>query len=134
MAPIARDLNTVFDYQLRVDRAPDGATDPTKTIFELQVIAHRVRAEIQDSAIFAEVRRGSGEQVVHTRPAMTEARLLEAGVRGWRNFVDGEGKEIACRTPEQRSLLPDLLGDPDYVTELAEAISAGSQVDAAEGN
>lgn len=113
---IAVDPKKVFDYVLLCDREQPKEQ---QTIFHLKVLTARELADIEDKAARADMQGNlefrSGTQII---------RILNAGMKGWSNFKNAAGEEVAFRenngAPRQENW--DVLR-PEWRRELANAIT-----------
>ncbi len=114
--PIAVDPSKSWDYVLLVDRE---LPPEQQTIFELKVLSARDLAAIQDGAT-----KGNVDGSLEFKSGTQTLRILEMGVRGWRNFKDDTGADVPYREnngkprPENWDCLR-----PEWRRELANAIT-----------
>lgn len=122
---IAIDPNKTFEYVLLCDRE---LPPEEQTIFHLKALSARELAEIQDKAARADM-DGNFE----FRSGSQTLRILEIGVRGWKNLRDAQGNEIAFRENNGRPRGEnwDLLL-PEWRRELANAITEQNRISGAE--
>ena len=121
MCPIAIDPNQTWEYVLECDRdlPPDQ-----QTAFELKVLTARELAAIQDGAT-----KGNVDGSLEFRSGTQTLRILELGVRGWRNFKDAAGTDVPFRENSGKPRLEnwDVLR-PEWRRELANAITEQNRV------
>jgi len=114
--PIAIDPNKSWEYVLLVDRE---LPPEQQTVFELKALSARELATIEDGSVRSD-REGKLEYLSGTQTI----RILELGVRGWRNFKDPAGTDVPFRenNGKPRHENWDLLR-PEWRRELANAIT-----------
>jgi len=97
MAPIAITPAATWDWQLPDDRADNGAIDPQKTVFVLGALTAEQDAKIED--LGAELIVGdSGVSGGRLNRGTVTLQILRYGLRGWRNFRDPEGNDVAWKS------------------------------------
>ncbi len=122
--PIAVDPGKTFDYVLECDRTLPAEE---QTVFEIKVLSARELADIEDKAtkfVDGGLEFRTGSQVL---------KILELGVKGWKNFRGRDGAEISFRDnngrprPENWDLLR-----PEWRRELSNAVTEQNRVTEAE--
>jgi hypothetical protein len=115
-----------WDYVLKEERElPEGE----KTTWILGPLTFRDWEEIVGKSLRSDIDGG-----IHVAVnAMTQARkVLNRGLRGWRNFRREDGSEVQFRTVDEngRRILPEEVLDAvaRYAIELANAITEGSRL------
>ena len=159
--PIALKPRGVFEYILKRERpSPDPDPDPDEdqdeespgvearepddlsadlpedpTVFLLMEPSPMERARIEDRSM------GAADGEMYIKAGTQRLELLYVGLKGWRNFPDGEGgfaefEETSGKKGRRVRVTDaclDLLSSDDQ-QELAEAIAEGNRVSAQEGN
>lgn len=118
---IAIDPSKTFDYVLLCDRANPPEE---QTVFQLRVLSARELAEIEDGAI-----RSDREGKLEYLSGSQTIRILNYGLRGWRNFRDAAGNEVPFRenNGKPRGENWDCLL-PEWRRELANAITEQNRI------
>lgn len=116
MCPIAVDPNKMFEYVLLCDRQLEISK---QTIFKLKVLSAKELADIEDKSARADLNGN-----LEFRSGSQTLRILNAGMRGWSNFLGVDGQEVTFREnngvprPENWDHLR-----PEWRRELANAIT-----------
>jgi hypothetical protein len=77
--------------------------DDDATVFELGVLDVFLMGMIYDRASAIAPRESDGELAFSTRVNQTNIEAVRYGLRGWRNFLDRDGKEIPFETKLQHA-------------------------------
>lgn len=108
-----------FEYTLEADREFPAEK---RTIWILKVLSWEENRQLEKSEWKPPTRRGA-QAVMVTDPKAIQRKALELGLLGWRNLLDGRGKEVTFRRDGGR--IPGDLLDAiaPYAAELANAIA-----------
>ena len=121
--PIAVDPNKSWEYVLLVDRE---LPPEQQAVFELKVLTARDQAALQDGAT-----KGNIDGSLEFKSGTQTLRILELGVRTWRNFKDAAGADVPyrenngkprpenwdCLRPEWRRELANVITEQNRLTE-----------------
>jgi hypothetical protein len=99
--PIALDPKATFEYVLEDDRQLEQGE---QTIFTLRGLTVAEEAKVADSMISSI----PGQEELTFRSGTHQLTILRHGLRGWRNFLNGEGAEVPFETTK---------GSPRQVTD-----------------
>lgn len=114
---IAADPRIPFDYILGIDRKKPRQE---QTVFKLKILSPTEEAEIQDSGISM-----VKEQEFKFNLGKKKIQILKAGLVGWNNFKDRDGKDVLFNTDKNGEPTDESLSRlrPEWRTELANAIT-----------
>lgn len=91
MALIAVDPNAVREYSLEGDEGTE------KTVFSIGLLDPALRAHVDDAGMsYSRDRSGDANApaAIHLHRNSRALDVVRFGLRGWRSFRDGEGKDI----------------------------------------
>jgi len=123
-----------YEYVLAEDRSKDD-DDPTRTVFQLRTLTSREATKLEDFAGNYDPNAGDVRMTFGTNSMLA----LQAGLCGWRNYLDGDGNAIPfVSTGKQLNILGKNVDPPTDATlgrltaahrqELAEAIREGNRL------
>ena len=129
--PIALDPKQTFDYVLKAER---DLPAEQQTVFELRGLTIAQETAIADAMMHGT----AGSSDFGLRQGTTQLMSLRFGLRGWRNFKNADGVEVAFETQKGAprhvtDACLDYLSGPDR-SEIANAITERHSVTAEEGN
>lgn len=114
---IAINPTQTFDYVLRADRELPAEE---QTVWKLRGLSHRERAQVEDN-----LATQGGDGQLSFRIGSQRLEILKAGLLGFENFLDAEGRPVPFdrqgAAVHDRTL--DRIAEAD-ATELANAITA----------
>lgn len=93
-------LDAVRNYVSNLD--PAKGTDEA-TVFELGTLDSRIMGRITDKATTMSINPNRPDDEVDTTVNASEVAFetVQYGLRGWKNFVDDDGKEIPFKTTKR---------------------------------